>query len=950
METRKSIMPIIGLEKAIFGYIIEKSGYNDTSYRFVFCDEKGTETAFEIEDYLILSVSQHYYSANLSFETKNIIIIDSQNNIITIGGYHFKKKYLQEMTLIGDNGLAICSPTIINEDKFGTNPHFFHPVSYLNLKDSPHIIDLKERIFWKQKYYLFSIMNMHFIVDIENTKFENPDDFTYYLIDEDGNTVYTWDKNNQIKCIWRREDGSFTIFSVSEFDEYSCWDCMCEDYYDNKYYRELILINISSKYVKTTFDDFLQESEERIESNDDDGLLSCRIEKEDYVKWKRRKYINENKTVIKADLLKSLDCRYYSSYYSIRVSDDIDISYSGLFCDNNYFIIDHKYGFCSFDVNKLLATTDLSNIILTENSCYEPRISVCKYRNGLVELFFMEYFVGGPPDRDCSEYNKEIGYRLYDIYGNCTGELQDDILTTPVNGIGIIQYCGVFNKFDFSFILPPIFKEIVPLNRHALYIETKKNANLSDNDFSSEPKKLLSEYEMLGKEYIIIEDKRLYIVTLEIGYGGRTLHGLFENNKELVPVGDNDIKKISGQYVLVKDSSHPLYTLYFHNGRVLLEGVKDVHTINLYNVIIHGGSWQVQESEIAPLVHYAKIYIEKGFMLMVDDKYIIEDSLVEMKSVLYDSNDAYFTAKKHNGKVILLSIKKGVLVSNYEGTNFTDIHSAFNDKTETSQKRKGSYISHIIKNGEEFTDEARHQINDSIWGRTIHPDLYIRYDSKDAALIKLNNSYKIYPRKAIMDFIQNNKEQNLDSSIIVDDVSFIGREEEFEQNDLVLHIETNDGKCGYYSIEKGWLVQPEKVEICDIYDNYVIFNQYIINSRGSLEQFNSLLKLVNKIGQISAYYDSSQNKYVIIDSNGFIYSYLQEIGPGILISNELDSYHEYQIILNTSTKELSFKSNPNYRRHDYYENCSAPGEYYDLSKYSDIAYEGHRRLELGLED
>lgn len=201
-----------------------------------------------------------------------------------------------------------------------------------------------------------------------------------------------------------------------------------------------------------------------------------------------------------------------------------------------------------------------------------------------------------------------------------------------------------------------------------------------------------------------------------------------------------------------------------------------------------------------------------------------------------------------------------------------------------------------------------------------------------------------------MDFIQNNKEQNLDSSIIVDDVSFIGRKEEFEQNDLVLHIETNDGKCGYYSIEKGWLVQPEKVEICDIYDNYVIFNQYIINSRGSLEQFNSLLKLVNKIGQISAYYDSSQNKYVIIDSNGFIYSYLQEIEPGILISNELDSYHEYQIILNTSTKELSFKSNPNYRRHDYYENCSAPGEYYDLSKYSDIAYEGHSRLELGLED
>lgn len=935
MKNNKNILPIIGYNQILFGYIHEG---NRSSCRFVFCNENGNEIEYEITDYLLLSVYPHYYSTNISLETENVIVINAQKAVISKGG----------IFPIGNRGMAICGNTTINEDVFGTDPHIFHPISYFNLLKSPNIIDLYEAKFMKSKYYLFSIMNLHFVVDIENVeniKLKDPNDFIYNLIDEDGDIVYTWDKYNQIKCIWRREDGSFTIFSVSEFDKYSCWDSIRQDYYDNKYYRELVLINISSEYDKTTFDDYLQESEEQIESNDDEGLLPCRIEKEEYVKWKRRKYINGNKTIIKADLLKSLDCRYYSS------RDSIDISYSGLFCDNNYFIIEHKYGFCSFDVSKLLATPDFSNLILIDNSCYEPRISVCLYKNGIVELFFMEYFVGGPPDRDCSEYNKEIGYRLYDIYGNCIGELQDDILTTPVNGIGIIQYCGVFNKFDFSFILPPIFKEIVPLNRHALYIETKKNANLSDNDFSSEPKKLLSEYEMLGKEYRIIEDKRLYIVTQEIGYDGRIQQGLFENNKELVPVGNNVIKKISGQYVLVKKTSQSLYTLYFHNGKVLLEGVKDVQAINLYSIKNHGKSWGVQESEIAPLLRYAKIYIEKGFMLMADDNYIIEDSLVEMKSVLYDSNDAYFTAKIYNGKVILLSIKKGVLVSNYEGANFTDIHSAFNkDKTETSQKRKGSYISHIIKNGEEFTDEARQQINNSIWGHAIHPDLYIRYDSKDAALLKLNNSYKIYPREAIIDFIQNNKEQNLDSSIIVDDVSFIGREEEFEQNDLVLHIETNDGKCGYYSIEKGWLVQPEKVVIRDIYDNYVIFNQYIIDSRGYLEQFNSLLKLVNKIGQISAYYDSSQNKYVIIDSNGFIYSYLQEIEPGILISNELDSYHEYQIILNTSTKELSFKSNPNYRRHDYYENCSAPDEYYDLSKYSDIAYEGHSRLELGLED
>ena len=113
----------------------------------------------------------------------------------------------------------------------------------------------------------------------------------------------------------------------------------------------------------------------------------------------------------------------------------------------------------------------------------------------------------------------------------------------------------------------------------------------------------------------------------------------------------------------------------------------------------------------------------------------------------------------------------------------------------------------------------------------------------------------------------------------------------------------------------------------EISTNYgVIFNQYIINSRGSLEQFNSLLKLVNKIGQISAYYDSSQNKYVIINEEGFVYESLDEIETEILVSNKLDSFHKKQIILNISTKDLTIKMNPNYKDYDY---CPDPNEWTD---------------------
>ena len=819
METNKNIMPIIGLEKAIFGYIIEGGGYNGPSYRFVFCDEKGTETEFEIKDFLILSVYQHYYSANVSLETQNVIIIDSQNNIITIGGYHFKKKYIQEITPIGDNGLAICAPTTTKEDKFGTKPHFFHPISFLNLEDSPHIIDLKKRIYSDRKFYLFSIMNMHFVADVENFKFENLDDFTYHLIDEYGNTIYTWDKKNLIKCIWRREDDSFTIFSISELDE-------GYGYYSAKFYDKKI-------YCKLT-------------------LLKC----------KTREDICEDTFVIKKDILGSL-------YFRRSNNEDnyINLKYEGLYCDNNYFIIEHSCGFSSFDESKLLATNDFSNLIPIDkwnynDSEYKPSISNCKYGNGLVGLQLMKYYSGEyPPEDERCDYNKKIGnYRLYDIYGNCIGELEDDVLRTPINGIGITQYCGVVDESDFSLIIPPIFKEIIPLKRYRLTVEIGKNANKTDkdNDENLESKEFLYEYDVLWTRYRVLEDKKIYIVTQEIGYDGRIQRGLFEEGAELVPIGDYDIKKISGQYVLVKDHSQSSYKLYFHNGRVLFEGVKDATVVNIYNDMKALWKSYVIYNELVPMLHFCRINMEKGFWVMVEDKLLIDKLLLEMVPVLFTNDDAIYYATLLNGDIILLSIKKGIIVSNFNGAELL-----FNiGQNILSPERDYSTFSHIIKYGDALTENMREHIS---------------------------------------------------KHISVDGVLYVEGVEDSEQVFLAFQIETNEGKCGYYSITKGWIVQPEEVKIRDIYDNYLVFNQYIIDNLGNLTQFNSQLKQVNKIGQVSAYYDSSQNEYIIINSDGSIYNYLQEIEPGILISNELDSYHEYQIILNVATNDLQIKKNPKYQ-------------------------------------
>ena len=827
-------MPIIGLEKTIFGYIIEGSGNNGPSYRFVFCDEEGTETAFEIEDYLILSVYQHYYSANVSLETKNVIIVDSQKNIITIGGYHFEKKYIQEITPIGDNGLTICTPTIIIEDKFGKEPHFFHPVSYLNLKDSPHIIDLKKGIFWNQKYYLFSIMNMHFIVDIENTKFENPDDFTYHLIDEYGNTIYTWNKDNQIKCVWRRVDESFTIFSISKFDNGYCGYDNSESSNKKLYWLTLITWEKDKRY--------------------------------------------ENRFIVNSNILESFNYRLgCNDRYCIK------LDFSGLFCDNNYFIAKESCGFISFNKNKLLATNDFRNLIPIDkwdynDSEYKPSISNFNYGNGIVGLQLMKCYTGEcPPEDNKCDYNKKIGnYRLYDIYGNCIGELKDDVMKTPVNGIGITQYCGVVSKSDFSFIIPPIFKEIVPLNRYILHEENDKITNSIDNDSNSGPKKLMSLSEYWAKKYRIIEDKRLYIVTQEIGYGGRIQRSLFEEGTELVPLGDYDIKKVSGQYVLVKESSQSLYKLYFHNGKVLLEGVKDAIAINIYGNKNDLWKSHIIHNELVPKLVFSRIYIKKGFWVMVEDKCIINELLIDMIPVLYTNEDAFYTGMLLNGSNILFSINKGLLISGYEGTNIRYIYPQFNaDHFTFSRHNHYSDFSHVIKYGNALTPDMRESV----------------------------------VKKAYFD-----------------DITYIRFEEETDMEESVLCVITNDGKTGFYSIVRGWLVQPEEVEVLDYYSDYLIFNQSVINKNGNVSRFNDILHFINKTGDNSAYYDSSQNKYVIINEEGFVYESLDEIETEILVSNKLDSFHKKQIILNISTKDLTIKMNPNYKDYDY---CPDPNEWTD---------------------
>lgn len=437
-------------------------------------------------------------------------------------------------------------------------------------------------------------------------------------------------------------------------------------------------------------------------------------------------------------------------------------------------------------------------------------------------------------------------------------------------------------------------------------------------------------YDQWGRKYGVLEDKTLYVVSLEIGLDGRNVHGIFENGKEFVPLGNKEIKKISGQYLLLGETNQSLYTLFFHSGKILYENVKDIEVVNLYNVIIHRNSWEIQYSEISELFSFAKVYFEYGFRILKGEKCLIDDIIIDAKAILYTKEDVFLKARLVNGNIILFSIKNGLILSDYDGENIVDIKVAF-----SNFRTSHSYISHIVKFGEEFSDETKQKMNNDLWNNNNHPDLYLGFSSNMAVLVKINDSFKILcgnPNDKITDdsLLVDNEcfetfsnasdfpiKKAIDPSLVVNDVSFIGKDNEFDANSIVLRIQIADERVGYYSTKKGWIIQPECVKSCDIYEKYLVLNNYIINQGGDKYSFNTL-EFISRIDQCSAYYDSLQNSYVIIDSEGWGYNNLQEDGRDNLVSNQLDAHHEYQLVLNKRTKELARIPNPNYKRDDSY--------------------------------
>lgn len=962
-------MPIIGLGTNIFGYVVKESVSYGPSYRFVFCDESGCIFPYEVDNYLILSIQPHFYSTYVSTETKSIIIVNSDNTLWTIGGCHFSKTHIIDLTSIGNSGLSITFKSFIKEDKFGLESHLFHPISYLNLEDSPLLINIYQSKIISNTYYLFSMLSFHFLVDLKEEEFENPDNFTYKLVDKDGNLIYSWDKNNQIKCIWYREDGTYTIYSLSECD-CNCYYYEHRDKYDISDYRKVNILHINKNYENLTITDHKKEiveaskkniglrsiSDSHPESEElyDDEIYVSDEEHEEYKNWKKRKCFTERTILAKLDDIKSLCCKLgYHDHSSI------ELRYQGLFCDNNYLVAIYNCGFLTFDQDNLLSINDFSNLVPInkwdfDDYAFEPRITDCKYGNGFVGFQLMKYYDGDyPPDEDCN-YNKYIGnYRIHDVYGNYIGELNGNLLVSPIIGINRSKFYGVISESDFSIIIPPIFKDIIPLDRYIKKVKisevesTSVSSQNNPTDDNSDEDTYLYKYYTWDEEYGVIEDKTLYIVSQEIGLEGRTLYGIFENGKEFVFLGNNDIRKVSGQYLLTKCSNQSLYTLYFHSGKILYNNVKDVEVVNIYNIKNHGSSWGIQNSKIEKSFSYSKVYFENGFRIIKDDSCVIDEVLLDSIPLLYSQDDVIFKSRLLQGNLVLYSITNGLILSNYESENIVEIEDAFSIVINKDKKYNSfSYISHIIKYGDEFTSDVKQKINKDLWGYSNDPELFLNYSSNEAVLGKIDGRYRILRdhkqqndidksllaedniiSKGIKNIKKSLKKNTIDPSLIVNDVSFVGRKNELKVNELVLRIKFANEKVGYYSSKKGWIIQPEMVEYYKQYDNYVIFNNHIVRKNGTEYSFESKLKHISSLGQNTAYYNSSEDLYIIIDSDGSVLKNLYRKDDDNLVNNRLEDFYEYQFVLNIKNKTLTIIGNPNYRYHDSY--CPEPNEWTD---------------------
>lgn len=889
METNKNIMPIIGLGNNLFGFIKGDD--------FFFCDERGNIIEKKISDFVFFAVREHYYSKTISPNDDTVILIDKNLNYVE---YNIAN---QKMVF---NDLYVFRSFPVYIENYKQEPFLFHPYQYINFEHLNYcFVKNKNSIeFVNNLYYVFSLLDSyHFFVEIKDVESE-VDTFKYILYDNYGNIIKTWNDIEQIKCIWCRKNGSYTIISTNQ-------KCTYDDY---NYCYGIIDVN---KHITL------------LDSNDENNcdLHLFTIDKED--KLIDEKEIIEGEEIIDKkdeyfpELTISISKEYLSGFEFVEkdmeMYNDKNLAFNKrerLFCDNDYLIAWSNTGFLVFSHTSLITKTDLSKEIydilnLGGNACAEVEI-IPNYSNRIISYYLRQTIVYKQYYNPWGEedYVKERIEKVYDKQGNYIGKWQHEYdMSTFTSTTKIYDifgcYVGEYFGNDGIFRIPAY-----RLNNVVVY-----SYGVIQQGFPPIIPPIFSKIETF--DYFLNQTSHLYITSLELSRGGRVLKGIFNNEEELIKIGNNEIIKVSDNYVLVKnlDLNEIDYTLYHKSGEEIGRHILKMDLCSIYDIREKDDGVAIRRYGELRSPTYAIVYKGGKQQILYNDKYITNELFVEVIPIRYDVDDVYFYVTRLNGYFGIISLKIGWILESHLGKCISKIDFLSGKDLDNDDFGKKNYyhISHILKTGEPFSRddiwELRHSVNCSIHATSL----------EHTKLVQYGNRYRIINTERM------NEKEKADLNII-DGILFFeeGDMSIVHEKDLFCKITCDDGNVGFFSIKYGWIIEPMSLISIIQFKKYVIFNnKYVISNLGKTIYVNDNIEIITTNNEVTACYIKDLDNYIIIDEDGWVYNKLYQIDQNKYVNKLLDDCHvKYQIVLDVASKTLSWVYNDNYKSYNednYYE-------------------------------
>lgn len=894
-------LPILGLGKELYGYI---NGEN-----FHVCNAEGIELPRKYSNYLILGVYSDCYSIYIYKNTTKLLIVD--NNGIIVKNPNQDSPYL-DFKRFNDNTI-VCISDCVYPKGYKENCNVFHPMEYINFQIITRCIKIINNvaIINGERYYLFSMLGLHFFVDLdyENKTVDEVEkynidylDCRYYILDENGDIVKEWKDKESILYLWQRTDGSFSIIGVSVVEEEECYNA------------NLSYFSIPHEYEQNWQCDYDMYKHQKIwdDENDCSDYPSTTYAEYKIMRFKKMESI-------------SFD---YEFYWDFKPKWELEQDNKRIKCyqdyrinfDDEHLVFFTDLGFYTFNPNKYNIYKEL--IDKSDFTCeHYKRIIDFQYKNNLIG-----YYIEDVHEYDNYEYDevrydckKSETYYLCDILGQPIGEILDNIFSPYTNNIGFPEVYGVMNIYTHTFIIPPLYKKILPLER---YLEVQSTPPIISADGSKEPSYLYKD----RRGNYVINDNTFYVVELNDWQNEDIVtKGVYCNEKIHIDLGRKEIERIHDNYFTCREDDNMGISLYYYSGLFICNNVKDTEVFNIYSMKGRSDWRGDYNMNTVLLFTYVKAITANGFFLVIDGKIVYESLLDSIRPVVVSNKEIVFVAKKAKGGTGLLSYRNKILTELFWCENLHDVItlSTYNDRSykifDTSNRYDDESI--LYKCGNKFSELQNKYIKEHI-----HQEFFDEnHRQKELYLsnIRIRTNKRLidgkcqvrsfligrYP-KDIFGLYTNTEIQQLSNEIDIKDFEklYIYGHYEIGEKGAILLLHYDDNTYALYDTTEGFIIKyEEKSFLLKLGDSYIFGDGRIANKSGIIIYDEGPLELIDSIDdKAAAFYVPSRDQYIIVDGYGYIRDDLTLIEDGKYIWPNHEKCIE-QYILNVPNRKLDHK-------------------------------------------